>query len=60
MVGGSKNGEPGIPKIGCLFPPKSTMELYKYSMWNIKNVSSITNKHKGEYENNRISHQRTV
>jgi hypothetical protein len=40
VVGGSKNGEPDIPKIGCLFPPKSTMELYKYSMWNIKNVSS--------------------
>jgi hypothetical protein len=36
----SKNGEPDIPKIGCLFPPKSTMEQYKYSMWNTKNVSS--------------------
>jgi len=29
-----------LPKIGCLFPPKSTMELYKYSMLNTKNVSS--------------------
>ena len=53
MVGGSKNGEPGIPKIGCLFPPKSTMELYKYSMWNIKNVSSITNNDKGKNERKR-------
>ena len=53
MVGDSKNGEPGIPKTGCLFPPKSTMELYKYSMWNIKNVSSITNNDKGKNERKR-------
>jgi hypothetical protein len=39
-IGVSKNGEPGIPKIGCLFSPKLTMEQYKYSMWNTKNVSS--------------------
>jgi hypothetical protein len=46
----SKNGEPGIPKIGSLFSPKSTMELYKYSMLNTKNVSSITNNNKGKYD----------
>ncbi|SVE51978.1 uncharacterized protein METZ01_LOCUS504832, partial [marine metagenome] len=36
-----------LPKIGSLFPPKSTMEHYKYSMLNTKNVSSITNNNIG-------------
>ena len=34
VVGGSKNVGNRLPKIGSLFPPELTMELYKYSMLN--------------------------
>jgi hypothetical protein len=48
VVIGSKNVGNRLPKIGSLFPAKSTMEPYKYSMLNTKNVSSNYNNQYGE------------
>jgi len=52
VVSSSKNVGNRLPKIGSLFPAKSTMELYKYSMLNTKTSNQLWSKTMETYATN--------